>query len=356
MSAPLVDIYTPLDRTGASHDRLRAAGCEVELGKASWMELSNLRDTRELSTRADSVALMGIAARALPVTAKVMASAPDLRIVSKYTVGVDDVDLDYANEHGILVTHCPTESNWAGVAEGTMAMILTMLKKTREKDRAVKGGDWRSADLIGTGLGRRYDGYPGLTVGIIGLGRIGTRLVQLLAPWRLRIVACDPYIPDTDFMQANVEKVSLEELLEISDIVSLHCNLTPETRNMIGAAELEKMKPNAVLVNAARGVMVDIEALEQALRSDVIAGAAIDVLPKEPAPEGLGLLDLGDKVLMSPHMVSVTQGGGLELAIPWATNSVLTALRGEVPDNVYNKEAIPLWLERFGGKDLLAQG
>jgi D-3-phosphoglycerate dehydrogenase len=352
---PLVDIYTPLDQSGASHKRLRDAGCKVELGDASWMELSNLRGIRELTTSADSVALMGIAARALPVTAKVMSSAPGLRIISKYTVGVDDVDLDYANERGILVTHCPTESNWAGVAEGTMAMILTMLKKTREKDRAVKEGNWRSPDLIGTGLGRRYDGYPGLTVGIIGLGRIGTRLVQLLAPWRLRIVAHDPYIPDTEFIQKNVENVSLNELLESSDIVSLHCNLTPETHNMIGTKELARMQPNAILINAARGVMVDIKALEQALRNNIIAGAAIDVLPKEPAPEGLSLLELGDKVLMSPHMVSVTQGGGLELAIPWATNSVLKALRGEVPDNVYNKEAITLWLERFGGKDLLAQ-
>ena len=130
-------------------------------------------------------------------------------------MGYDNVDVDAATERGILVVHSPTEGNWGGVAEGTMAYMLSLLKKVREKDRHVKNGGWRDPALFGTYVGARMiDGYEGLTIGIVGLGRIGSRLADLLAPWRVKLIAYDPYAEDSKFVHHNVRPVGLETLLK----------------------------------------------------------------------------------------------------------------------------------------------
>jgi phosphoglycerate dehydrogenase-like enzyme len=258
-----------------------------------------------------------------------------------------------ATELGILVTYCPTEANWGGVAEGTMALMLAMLKKIRERDRFVKQGAWRADELQGHYLGRREDGYPGLTVGIVGLGRIGRRMAELLAPWRVRVLGCDPYVAEEEFSRCNVERVNLQALLAASDVVTVHCSLSDETRGLIDASALACMKATALLINTARGPIVDIDALCDALEADRLAGAALDVLPVEPPPAGSRILTLGDRVLLCPHMAAANQGGTLKAAIPWATEAALTALRGEVPERVYNSDAIPLWRQRFAHRSLL---
>jgi D-3-phosphoglycerate dehydrogenase / 2-oxoglutarate reductase len=269
--------------------------------------------------------------------------------VAKYTIGVDDVDVEAATELGILVAHGPTESNWGGVAEGTVTAMLAMLKKVRERDRHLKdGGGWRDPGLQGTYLGSRADGYRGITVGLIGLGRIGSRVATLMRPWQLRILAADPYVPDAKFAEHGVERVDLTTLLRESDVVSLHVVLTRETRHLIGAPQLGLMKPTAILINTSRGPCLQEEALIEALRRGQIAGAALDVFEEEPLTLDSPLRNLGDKVLLSPHMVSSNVGSGLGPGIRWATESVLTALRGEVPDNVYNQEVVPRWERRFG--------
>src|SRR5436190_16901098 len=122
-------------------------------------------------------ALMGTSIRNAPISQRIMQASDRLRIVAKYTIGTDDVDVEAATELGILVAHGPTESNWGGVAEGTIAAMLTMLKKSRERDRSLKeSGGWRDANLQGAYVGSRADGYPGITLGLIGLGRIGSRI------------------------------------------------------------------------------------------------------------------------------------------------------------------------------------
>lgn len=353
MSKPKVYIYTPIDQSGESHNRIVEAGCELRLGKATWQNTANADDNFLLSLDTDTSALVGVATQHIPITREVMERAHNLRLVAKYTVGVDDVDVDAANDLGILITHCPTEANWGGVAEGTMAYMLALLKKVREKDRHVKDGGWRDSSLVGTYVGSRLDGYPGITIGIIGLGRIGARLADLLAPWRVRILACDPYVDESKFIHHNTEPVNLETLLKKSDVVTVHCNLTEETTGLIGSDQLAIMKANAILINTARGPMVDVDALFEALKQNRIAGAAIDVLPKEPPDPELRLLLLGDMVLLSPHMITSNHNGGLEPSIPWATDAVLAALKGEIPDHVYNLDVIPAWRERFGGKSSL---
>ena len=201
-------------------------------------------------------------------------------------------------------------------------------------------------------MGSRADGHSGITLGLIGLGRVGGRVATLMRPWNARIVACDPYVPDARFAELGVERTDLNTLLRESDVVSLHVVLTHETRHMIGAEQLGLMKPTAILLNTARGFCVDESALVEALQRDRIAGAALDAFEYEPLAVDSPLRTLGDKVLLSPHMISATVGSGLGPGIRWATESVLCALRGEVPDCVYNQEVIPRWQSRFGGQSV----
>lgn len=232
-------------------------------------------------------------------------------------------------------------------------MMLTMLKRVREKDRHVRDGGWRDDALAGTFLGARQDGYEGITVGIIGLGRIGSRLCDLLAPWRVNLIAHDPYVDESKFAHHNAKAVDLDTLLRTSDVVAIHANLTDETRHLMSEARFGLMKPTAILLNAARGPIVDEDALFFALDRNKIAGAALDVFENEPLDLQSPLRGLGDKVLLSPHMVSANKGASLEPAVPWAINAALTAMRGKIPRHVVNEAAIPKFLERFGGKRLV---
>ena len=355
MSNPKVFIFAPADATGDSHEMLERAGCELALGKANWRTPQGNTEGEIADLATGAQALLGTSIRSSPISRKVMESAgDDLRIVAKCTVGVDDVDVQAATEMGILVTHAPTEANCYGVAEGTVTMILSMLKKVRERDDATKAGTWRDEALQGTFVARRTaDGYGGITLGIIGLGRIGKRVCELFAPWRFRIIACDPYVEDEAFKLVGAERTDLETVLKQSDAVSLHVIHTPETENMLGAKAFAMMKPGAIFVNTSRGACVDEPEMAAAIESGEITGAAIDVFEVEPLPADSPLRELGDKVMLSAHMVSSNVGSGIHPGYQWATHSVLMALNGEVPDNVYNKEVIDRWRERFGDKRAL---
>jgi D-3-phosphoglycerate dehydrogenase len=345
---PKVLIYRPVDENGASHRRLEHAGCEVVVVEpgADRARIESLLPGTD--------ALLGATFRG-SMDREFLSTSPRLRLVAKYTIGVDDVDLDAATALGVLVTYCPTEANWGGVAEGTVALMLTLLKRLRERDRQVKAGGWREPPVQGTYLGRRGDGYPGVTIGIVGLGRAGSRVADLLRPWGARLIAADPYVDRGKFARHGVERVDLDALLREADVVTVHCNLTAETRGLIDRRRLSLLKRTAVLVNTARGAIVDLDALCDALDAGALAAAALDVLPEEPPARGARILSYGDRVLLSPHMIAANQGGTLGAAIPWATEAVLAALRGELPDSVYNTEAIAKWQGRFGGVRLLAE-
>jgi len=351
MTTGKVCIYLPVDETGESHRRLESAGCTVLLGDARWATGVDRDAVRRLARGAH--ALMGSTIRGAPVDASFLDDLPELRIISKYTIGVEDIDLDAATERGVIVTHCPTEANWGGVAEGTLALMLTLLKRVRERDRHVKQGGWRDPSLVGRYVGSRQDGFPGLTIGIVGLGRVGGRVADLLAPWRVRVLASDPYVELAKFADHDVERVDFDTLLRCADVVSLHCALTSETRGLIGARQLERMKSGAILINTARGALVDNDALADALDTGAIAGAALDVLAEEPPPSGSRLRHMDDRVLLSPHMVAANDRGTLHAAIPWATDATLAALAGRIPEHVANIAAIPRWRERFAGKSVI---
>jgi phosphoglycerate dehydrogenase-like enzyme len=335
-----------------AYDILEQAGYEILYGSASWHTPEGNNEDEMCAMAKGADALTGGSIKSSPITGRIMDTAPNLRIIAKCSIGVDDVDVDAATERGILVTHGPTESNWSGVAEGAFAILLTLLKKIRERDEFVKNGGWRDPSLQGISIGKHRDGYSGITVGIVGLGRIGKRFADLLAPWRVRILACDPYVQESEFIRCNAERVDLKTLLQESNAVSLHCALTRETQHLLGAQEFALMKEGAVLINTARGPVVDTDALIHALRAEQIAAAGLDVFEEEPLRPDSPLLKMGNKVLLSPHMASSNLDGGLKQGIIWANQSVLIAMAGKVPEHVYNKEAIPRWLERFGGRKI----
>jgi D-3-phosphoglycerate dehydrogenase len=353
MTNPKVLIYTPMGDVDAKYGELEDAGCEITFGDPDWRRAFGATEEIVFPIAEGRDAIIGAVMRGFTFTHDFMARLPETRIIAKLTIGYDDVDIDAAADLGILVTHSPTEANWGGVAEGTMTMMLTMLKRIREKDRHVREGGWREDSLAGTYLGARQDGSEGITVGIIGLGRIGSRLCDLLAPWRVNLIACDPYVDESKFAHHNARAVDLETLLRTSDVVTIHSNLTTETRHLISEAQFGLMKPTAILLNAARGPIVDEDALFFALDRNKIAGAALDVFENEPLDLQSPLRGLGDKVLVSPHMVSANKGASLEPAVPWAIKAAITAMRGEVPRHVVNENAIPKFLERFGGKSVL---
>lgn len=353
MSKPKVCVYVPIDSCGDSHRLMQRAGCEVILGKTSWRTGIDRATLLDLSRGAD--ALLGSTIKPESIGREFFEKFSKLRIIAKYTIGVEDIDLDAATELGILVTHSPTEANWGGVAEGTLAFMLALLKRIYERDHHVKSGGWRDSALMGTYLGERQDGYAGITVGIVGLGRCGSRVAELLAPWRVRVLACDPYIEDEKFSSCGAQRVTLNSLLEQSDVVTLHVTLTEETLNLIDHAELKRMKSTAILINACRGRVVNLEALCDALESGGLAGTALDVLPEEPPPQDSRILTMGSNVILCPHMVSANVPGTLQPAIPLATDAVLAALRGEVPKYVYNVDAIPKWLKKFGDQPLISR-
>ena len=350
MTQPKILIFAPREEPKTLIASLEEAGYELAYGERAWQHPRSDHGSDFATAARDAVALMGTSIRHTPVSRQVMESSQRLRVVAKYTVGVDDIDVEAATELGIMVCHAPTEANCFGVAEQTIAFILALLKKIRERDADVKSGKWRSPEHATTFLGRREsDGWPGITVGLVGLGRIGTRVAQLLAPWRVRIVAYDPHIPPANFLLAGARSVDYPTLLAESDVISFHVVLTKETRFMCAEREIALMKPTAVVINTARGKVIDEAALARALAAGHLRAAAIDAFEEEPPAPDSPLRALGDKVLMSPHAASYNEGGELGPGIAWAARSVLTALAGNVPDNVYNRDVIPRWKERFGG-------
>jgi D-3-phosphoglycerate dehydrogenase len=355
MSKPKILIFAPREEPASIISQLENAGLEIAIGNGDWqLPRGNHEDAFAAAAR-DTVAMMGTSIRHTPVSRRIMEGSQRLRIVAKYTVGVDDVDVEAATELGIMVCHAPTEANCFAVAETTVTMMLTMLKRVRERDALVRAGSWRDKDPGSIYVGSRLsDGYPGITLGIVGLGRIGSRVAQLLAPWRIRILAYDPYISPTSFLYSNAKQVDYETLLRESDAVSFHVVLTKETRFMLGEKELAMMKPNAIVLNTARGKVIDEAAVARAIAAGRIAGAGIDAFEEEPLPADSPLRGLGDKVLFSPHSAAFSAGGQLRPGITWATRSVLSALAGKVPDNVYNRDVIPRWKERFGGASVTA--
>jgi phosphoglycerate dehydrogenase-like enzyme len=214
--------------------------------------------------------------------------------------GTDNVPVDEATRRGIVVANTPAALSEA-VSDHAIALIFAAARRIVELDRAVRGGNWGAAASPMTSL-------LGCTLGLIGFGHVAREVARKLSGFEMKILAHDPYAGDDAFVAWRVRRVDLSELLSSSDVVSLHCPLTPQTRYLIGERELRSMKRTALLVNTSRGAVVDERALCQALSSGWIAAAGLDVLEQEPPSEGHSLLRL-DNVVFTPHAASLSADG-----------------------------------------------
>ncbi len=302
---------------------------EREVLEAAGVELVVAPDGSEetLATLASDVdAIMFCFAS---VTGKVLRSAPKCVVASRYGIGVDNVDIATATELGIVVTNVP-DYCIDEVADHAIGMIVALNRRLGQHDQLVKQGGW--ADLkLNQSMKRMRDA----TLGIVGFGRIGRAVATRGSVFCGRIVAHDPLIEAGTNIDG-VEIVSFDELVQESDFITVHVPLMPSTENLIGAAQLEAMKDDAIVVNCARGGLIDESALAEALGSGQIGGAGLDVLEPAP-PAGDHPLLAFDNVIITPHTAFFSQASTVELEVRTA-REVVRVLKGERPENFINTE------------------
>lgn len=229
----------------------------------------------------------------LSIPDEVLEGVDSLKVIGRYGIGVDTVNVDRATENGIAVINVP-DYCVDEVATHALSLILACSRKVPLFDRAVKAGEWEWS------IGRPIHRIRGSTLGIVAFGNIGRRLAELVEGFDVDIIAFDPYQSDADLAAYGVRKVTFTELLEQSDFISVHAPLTAETEGLFDAEAFQAMKNSAVLINTSRGAVIDTNALRTAITDEEIAGAGLDVLPSEP-PESDGLTSL-DSVVVTPHV------------------------------------------------------
>lgn len=281
-------------------------------------------------------------AMTMSMSRPVMEALPGLRAIVALAIGVERIDVPAATGLGILVCNSPSVENIIGVAEAAVGQMLALTKRLKHKENLMRRGEWGGDSSRGRLLWQR------MTIGLIGFGRIGVEVARRLAPWDIKLLVFDPFVPEERIREAGATRVDLPALLRESDVVSIHVTVTPETRGMIGEPQLRLMKPTAYLVNTARGEVLDEDAMVRALQDGWIAGAALDVFHEEPLPMESPLRQVDpERLILTPHNISHTfesRDGNVRLAV----DSVARILRNEVPGTVVNPEVAERWLSRWG--------
>ena len=230
------------------------------------------------------------------VTAKIIEAGVNLKVIGRAGVGVDNIDVAAAVAKGIMVVNSPLAAT-VSVAELTLALILSMAREIPRADATMKKGEWLKSGLLGTELYNK-------TLGLVAVGRIGAAVAGRAGAFGMRVIACDPFLSPEDIRQRQAHPTTLDELLAVSDYISIHTPLTPQTKNLFSTAAFAKMKDGVRIICAARGGVVDEDALLDALNSGKAAGAALDVFATEPP--GVTPLVSHPKVICSPHMGAQT--------------------------------------------------
>ena len=328
MSLPVVLIADKL-----AESTVAALGDQIEV---RWVDGPDREKLLAAVPEADALLVRS----ATTVDAEVLAAAPKLKIVARAGVGLDNVDVDSATERGVLVVNAPT-SNIHSAAEHALALLLSAARQIPAADASLREHAWKRSSFSGTEI-------FGKTVGVVGLGRIGQLVAQRLAAFETHIVAYDPYVSPARAAQLGIELLPLDELLARADFISVHLPKTPETAGLIDKDALAKTKPGVVIVNAARGGLVDEAALADAVTSGHVRAAGIDVFSTEPCTDS-PLFDL-PQVVVTPHLGASTEEAQDRAGTDVAA-SVKLALAGEfVPDavnvggGVVGEEVAP-WLD-----------
>ncbi|MDQ2923348.1 MAG: phosphoglycerate dehydrogenase, partial [Candidatus Dormibacteraeota bacterium] len=315
---PRILVADPLAEDGL--ERLRRAGEVTVVSKLPEAELiQRIPEFDALIVRSET-----------RVTASVLEAGKMLRVVGRAGVGVDNIDVDAATRKGIIVVNAP-RGNIVAAAEHTIALLVSLARWVPQADASVKRGEWTRAKFIGTEI-------RGKTLGVIGLGNVGSEVAKRAHGLEMEVIAYDPVVSVERAELFNVELVSLDELLKRSDFVSVHVPLVDANRNLISGPELALMKPTARLINAARGGIVDEDALFEALNSGRLAAAASDVFVTEP-PGAHPLLTLPNFVA-TPHIGASTTEAQISVAFDVA-EEVAAVLAGDLPRFAVNAPALP---------------
>ena len=337
MSLPVVLIADKL-----AESTVAALGDDIEV---RWVDGPDREKLLAAVPEADALLVRS----ATTVDAEVLDAAPRLKIVARAGVGLDNVDVKTATERGVLVVNAPT-SNIHSAAEHALALLLSAARQIPAADASLREHAWKRSSFSGTEI-------FGKTVGVVGLGRIGQLVAQRLAAFEAHIVAYDPYVSAARAAQLGIELLSLDELLGRADFISVHLPKTPETAGLIDKEALAKTKPGVIIVNAARGGLIDESALADAISSGHVRAAGLDVFSKEPCTDS-PLFELA-QVVVTPHLGASTEEAQDRAGTDVAA-SVKLALAGEfVPDavnvggGVVNEEVAP-WLDLVRKLGLLA--
>ena len=273
------------------------------------------------------------------VTKALLARTPNLLIVSTGGAGFDTVNVKACTEAGVLVVN-QTGGNAEAVAQHVLAMVLALSKQIVQTHQALRRGTLRDRYAFAG------NDVNGRTIGIVGIGNVGRRVAELCRGlFGMQVIACDPYLDEQTIKARGATKVTLDELLQRADFVSINCPLDDSTRGMIGAREFALMQKHAYFITTARGFIHDERALAEALRSKTIAGAGIDVFEKEPPPPDHPLLAF-DNVIASPHMAGVTHQARSNMG-KIAAEQLILALDGGRPPRIVNPQVWPAYTRRF---------
>jgi phosphoglycerate dehydrogenase-like enzyme len=279
----------------------------------------------------------GTLAAGEPYTARVFSALPRLKIISRVGVGYDVVDMDAATKAGVIVTTTPVPELAKAMAEHTFALLLSLMKQVPQMNSGVRNGEWRTVNW-----GSKVDDLYGLTLGLLGVGRIGAEVARKARAFDMKVIYHDTVRRNDLESSLGIEYVTFDHLLAESDVLSLHAPLTKETRGIIGAEALGRMKPTSILVNTARGAVVDEAALAGALERGQIGGACIDAFSKEPLAAPHPFYKLQDRLpnlVLTPHLGYGQRTG--RAMIYQAAKQLIDALDGKVPENVLNPAVIP---------------
>jgi D-3-phosphoglycerate dehydrogenase len=298
-------------------------GDDFELEESTGLQGEALR---EALSRSDGVIIRS----STTLDRAVLEGIPRLRVIGRAGVGVDNIDVQAATERGIAVFNAPS-GNTTSAAELTMALILAVMRKVVAADRSMRSGEWDRKQFRGSEL-------HGKTLALVGAGRIGGEVARRARAFDMKGVAYDPFLQEERARDLRIESVTLHDALRRGDVVSLHVPLTDTTEGLIGADELALMQPTAVLVNAARGGVLDENALADALRDGQIAGAALDVYSAEPLPADHPLRSL-DTVVLTPHIGAATREAQHNVALEVA-EAVRDALRQDDFSRAINAPAV----------------
>lgn len=266
-----------------------------------------------------------------PVREPVIAAAEKCQIIGRCGIGLDNIDVEAATEHGIVVTNVPAYCI-DEVSDHAMGLLLACARKVSRFNRATRDGIWEQ------NIGPTMYRLRGKTLGVVGFGRIARSIVPKAKGFGLTVNVCSPRTDSALIQEHGAQKVSFPELLTTSDFITIHTPLTPETRYMFSYAEFRAMKPTAYLINTARGGIVDTTALTTALRNAEIAGAGLDVLETEPPEENEELLTL-ENAIVTPHAAFISEESILDLEVAAAT-CVAEVLTGKLPESVVNPSVL----------------